>query len=169
MLNEKFFKSTLCQEISASTMVSIHSSPLSEHESKIIEESEGWIMILDNEYENDFKIKKSPNNSIFETDLDAYIFVHSKAILGSEIHHKSLIHIKILNPKYYDEICLAAHYKKITFKNTLHTNCHLNHQSELHEIAIKLNYPYYIWNEKVFKVTEDKFEDTGIASSTISF
>jgi len=55
----------------------------------------------------------------------------------------------------------------ITWKNTLTCTTFIGSINELLKPARKLGYTYIVWNGRVYKVTPEKFEDTGALESDI--
>jgi hypothetical protein len=57
---------------------------------------------------------------------------------------------------------------KPTYKEVLHTkfNC-VGHKNELYDLAIKLEYPYFIWSGRVYEAHTDHPKDTDFLATDV--
>ena len=55
----------------------------------------------------------------------------------------------------------------LSFREVLHTSNWLGHITKIHELALTLGYPYFIWNGRVYKGDKAGFTETGLTTENI--
>lgn len=57
---------------------------------------------------------------------------------------------------------------QLSFRDVLHTRERLGHIDRIYELAKQLGYPYFLWNDRVFKLgAESRYVDTGLTVSDV--
>lgn len=56
---------------------------------------------------------------------------------------------------------------QISFRDVLHARANIGHINKMFDLAKTLGYPYFIWNERVYKAGDESYNDTGLMLSNV--
>lgn len=51
---------------------------------------------------------------------------------------------------------------QLSFRDVLHARRHIGYIGQMYEFAQTLGYPYFMWNDRIYKVGKAYFTDTGL-------
>ena len=57
--------------------------------------------------------------------------------------------------------------KHLSYRHVLHTSEHLGHIDVMHDLARQLGYPCFLWNDRVYRVTESHYEETSLTRANV--
>jgi len=55
----------------------------------------------------------------------------------------------------------------LSFRDVLHTRERIGHIDRMLELAQTLGYPYFIWNDRVYKTGKADYTDTGLTVADV--
>lgn len=54
-----------------------------------------------------------------------------------------------------------------SYRDVLHTRGNIGHIDKMAQLARELGYPYFLWNDRLFKVSDDEVIDTGYTVANV--
>lgn len=62
---------------------------------------------------------------------------------------------------------MPGNLQQLSFRDVLHTRERIGHILRMLDFAKELGYPYFVWNDRVYKVENDHYVDTGLLATAV--